>query len=388
MSIRRATILALACVLPAGCGRLSGIHRDLQSPEWQVRYLAAEQLGDASPNDESIGLLFHALEDPAPRVRQRAADSLVRFLETSGDGILERAAAEPDAVKLVVLGALNSSQEAGRSARVVQVEPLLAMLGSPSADVRLAAAKFLRPCPHPAKRPPLLSAWSNDPDQRVRTAALVAASHPAKAAREDDELVGTCAKLLDIHPELVRDPDILLTLGYLRIRQAAPRVIELVADPELKYLAVESLGLMRATEAVPLLLDLLEKNESWVMNREVCTALGRIRSEAAVPVLAEIFVNSAPDADRDSWDRTLFAVNAMAKIGGDQVFEAFVSQITSKERRDFALYGLHKMTDVRLIKRENYWMYTWEGIAERWRAWWERNSTIMAAKLAKEAAEE
>ena len=101
-----------------------------------------------------------------------------------------------------------------------------------------------------------------------------------------------------------------------------------------------------------------------------------------------MFLESKPDLDRDAWDRVLFITLAMMKIGGDDVFEAFASQLTDDVHRDFALLGLHRMTGTRMVWRENEWMYTWPQMQEMWRTWWRTNGESVAAKLDKDAAKD
>ena len=368
----------------AGCSSLKSVKQELQSPEWQVRRLAVGKLADYRGNDEAAALLLKAMDDPVPRVREGASDALAQLTDgTPNVALLDLASNASDNTKLALIAALDKS-----GPQQAATPFLTSLLLNQPAAIRLAAAKALHTSADPAKRPPLLAIWTRNEAEELRIAALVSASYPATDARKDPNVIREYREIAGQQPDLMRNPKILAALGDLRIAEAGPRLLQLMADPELKYLAVESLGKMRCTEAVPGLLDLLLKNESWVMNRQVCHAIGRIRPKDAAGTLVRLFLESKPDVDRDSWDRTLFITLAMMKIGGDDVFEAFASQLTSDTHRDFALLGLHRMTGARVVWRENEWLYSWEQIQRFWRVWWTDNKEKVAAKLEKNAAAE
>ncbi|HUS59312.1 MAG TPA: HEAT repeat domain-containing protein, partial [Planctomycetota bacterium] len=262
------------------------------------------------------------------------------------------------------------------------------MLSEESAAIRLAAAKALKASKSPDKRPLLLRVWKQDADERVRLAALISAGYPAKDARNDDSLLQAWRELLHGRPDLLRQPAFSRAAGDLRIAQAAVLLLPLTEDPELRYIAIESLGKIRCAEAVGLLLETLARNESWVMNRQVCRSLGQIREPASAPALAQIFRECKPETDRDSWDRMVFVTLAMVKIGGDDIFDAFAAHITDPKKREFALYGLHRMTGAQPVWVEHYWLYTWKGIEQQWRTWWAENKDAVAKRLDQKAKEE
>jgi len=376
--------LLAAFFLLAGCTSVSRLRRDLSSPEWQVRCAAAGRLQNVSVDQDTTPLLFMAMSDPSPRVRSRAGRALAAFLDgPTAAAVCDRARRAPDAVKLEVIQALAEPKTPDAAT------PFLSeMLADPSPDIRLAAARAFRGSHDAKKLAPLLGAWKREPQEKIRVAALVAACCPADSARKNTELIRCYTEMIEHGSTMLRNPGILRAAGDLRIRAAEPHLLAVISDPELRYVAIESLGEVRSQKAVPALLELLERNDSWVMNRQVCAALGRIRSHEAARRLAGYFVGSKPERDRDSWDRTLFITVAMSKIGGDEVFEAFASQITEKAKRDFALYGLRTMTGTRVVRRRNYWMYTWKGIQILWRKWWKEHKGEVAEKLDKEAEQE
>jgi len=368
----------------AGCTGLRSLRRDLASPEWQVRYSAATKLQQLSLKADTIDLLFTAMDDPAPRVREQAGRALGALLrESDAAAVCDRARGASDTVKRAVIEALARAQTPEAATPF-----LTEMLAHPSPDIRLAAARALRRSADTAKVEKLLSVWKHEPDEKIRIAALVSASYPTEPARKNEALLSCYKDIIRRTPAMLRNPQILRAVGDLRVGEAEPHLLNLIDDTELRYIAIEALGMIRSHKAAPALLRLLERDESWVMNRQVCAALGRIRAPRTGRILAEYFVHSKPQHDRDQWDRTLFITTAMAKIGGDEVFEAFASQITDKNRRDFALFGLHTMTGTRVVRRENRWMYTWEGIERLWRKWWQKHKHQVAQKLQKEAEEE
>ncbi|HUW32092.1 MAG TPA: HEAT repeat domain-containing protein [Planctomycetota bacterium] len=381
-------LVIVATVLAAGCSRLPAIEEGLKSPEWQVRYVAVGALKDYPKSKDAAALLIKALDDPSPRVRDGASDTLASFIEHRSEGVvLERVQTGSDHARLAAIAALEKS-----GAPPAATPFLTAMLTSQPAPIRLAAARALRGSPDPAKRAPLLAIWSSAAaDEQLRIAALVSASYPAKEARSDAQVIRCYHDILRDQPDLLDTPKILQAVGDLRIIEAYPQVLRRTADPELKFLAVRSLGRMRCKEAAPALIDLLLKNESWVMNRQVCGALSRIRPEGAGRILARCFRECHPEADRDSWDRTLFITIAMLNIGGDDVFEAFASNLTDDIKRDLARFGLYHMTGTSIIWSENQWRYSWEQIQTMWREWWPKNKEMVVARLderAKKLAEE
>jgi len=374
-------VLTAAVLLAAGCSRLPEIEQAMKSPEWQVRYVAVGGLKDYPASKDAATLLIKALDDPSPRVRDGASDTLAHFIDRKTEkAVLEHVRNGSDHARLAAIAALEKS-----GAPPAATPFLTAMLVGQPAPIRLAAARALRASPDPAKRAPLLAIWSSPAAEPLRVAALVSASYPAKDARTDAQVIRCYHDVLRDQPDLLNNPKILQAAGDLRIAEAYPQVLRRVADPELKYVAVDSLGKMRSKEAAAVLTDLLLRNESWVMNRQVCRALGRIRPDGIGPILARCFRECHPESDRDSWDRTLFVTIAMLKIGGDDVFDAFATSITDGLKRNFALFGLHNMTGTTIIWPENQWMYSWEQIQEMWREWWPKNREKVAARLEEQA---
>jgi len=348
----------------------------VESPDWQVRCVAVGGLAGARLDDKTLPLLFEGLEDPVLHVRDRAAYVLAHHLRTRPEPIIFTQAAQASTtVKLAVARAIEHHYYPQAAN-----ELLIGMLGDPSPDVRRAAVLALPMSEHPEKRKLLIELWRNSPDEKMRTAALWAATYPVGGARADENVLQCWRDLVQHQPELLRDPCLLEAAGDLRLREAAPLAMPLVRDPELCYIAVEALGSIGYREAVPVLLELLEKDESWVMNRAVCEALGSVRAEESGATLARLFEQCHPETDRDSWDRTLFIMAAMIRIGGDEVFEAFVRQLTNKDKRDFALGGLGDMTGASIggLKMR---LYSWEGIQKEWRRWWAENKEKVAERL-------
>jgi len=373
------TRLTLCLILAAlsGCTGASRLHRDIDSPDWQTRSAAVGNLRAGKLNDTSVPLILRALDDTVPQVRDYAAYVLAHHVRNGTAGNLyEHARHASDSAKIAVAAATQ-----GRHFPDAANDFLLELLGPSSPDVQLAAAKALQNSGDARKREPLVELWRNSADEALQIAALVSASYPAKDAREDEELRECWRQLAIDQPRLLRDPYVLQAAGGMRVEETGTHILELVTEPELRYLAIESLGRMRHADAVPVLLTLLDEDESWVLTRQACEALGRIRSPEAAPVLARMFVESRPETNRDAWDRTMFIALAMIKIGGDEVFEALVSQITNEHKRSLSLACLHEMTGTRLIARDNYWLYTWEGMQERWRRWWSENREKVAERL-------
>jgi len=375
--------LALACVVAvAGCSDVARVRRGLESPEWQVRYGAAADLHLLRADEKTTPLLLGAMGDPAPRVRGMAAQSLRLMLDRGGaDAIFAGASQQPERVRKELVSAL-----ADRGVPDSAVPFLTQMLGSNSPDERLAAAKVFSGVQTPDKVETLLAAWRRDPEPQVRVAALASAAYPPPSAKKDKQVLEAYEAMIAGSPELLREPPLLAAVGDLRLASATHHLLGMIVDPELRYIAIESLGKIKSEAAAAPLLELLEQNESWVMNRQVCRALECIRTPEVGAKLAELFLQCKPSEDRDSWDRTAFITLAMLKTGGDDVFETFVSQLTNDELRDFALYGIHRMTLASVVHPENRWLYSWPTMQEKWREWWKLHRDEVARRLAEDAS--
>lgn len=266
---------------------LPSIHRALHHVDPNVRLAAVQSLA-AVTSPEALEPLCGRLLDPHPGVRRSAAEALRKREDPRAGPALCSALRVRDADVLVaVLRALGAVKDPGSIAAVAQV---LRDPARPS-PARIAAAWALRDLQAPGLNELLeqLVPWADAPMRR--------AFIEIRARSGDLRLV----------PKLQAD------LPNARL------------DPAERVLAVRCLGWLRAAEAVPHLLELLEETET---PRSICCAVVRCLglfpdagvSEALVRVLAQ------PDAllRRE-------ALMALARMGDPQLLRLLPERLLDPE---------------------------------------------------------
>ncbi len=165
--------------------------------------------------------------------------------------------------------------------------------------------------------------------------------------------------LKELFTELLDDPDAGLALGAtraigaLRLSDAVDLLIGLVDEPgkwfgrteraAIRLAAVESLGLLAKGKAIDVLLDLLETSQDDELNSEAVRALGRIKSPLCVRRLLDAMKANPPIA--------LSAAGALAQIGGETAFRGLVAGLVHDDEmvRSASVWALGEMGDERAV---------------------------------------
>lgn len=288
-------------------------------------------------------------------------------------------------------------------------EELLANLHSPLVKTRRQAAKKLGERRERIAVPPLMEALRQDDDIEVRQAAARSlgllkdgAAIPALLAALKDEAgdVRQAAIVGLVNYYIERDVDFLTARRrgiqwlnpFLETYEATivepftpvePRFIEGLVevalqdrDQHVRVVAIRALGVLRATEAIPQLGQLMLSN-SYVrveilrtfiklgdrsaiefiipflndddtdVRYEALTAAGLLRSDAAVQQLISVY-NSSPDGKTQD-----LALEALALIGDPAAEDIFLANLLSNKakRRRFGYEGVARLGDERYVER-------------------------------------
>ena len=282
--------------------------RALGDPAWWVRMRSVEALEQVGAQAE--GPLLLALDDPDPEIRIRAAvalerldvparliadiehgdhareavQTLTRFGNAGARELLaEGLAHSSPAVRVAMLEAIS---RAGRRDLGAELNHVAGADAEPA--LRAAAFNAMRTLGLTDGIPTALE-HLNDPDQRVRTAAM--------------HFVGQLGgpELADRIRPRTTDPDpavraaTALALGLTQARGAGPDFLRLLTDPEPVVRAAAARGAADANtrEAAPALLGLLT-DAAPAVQREAVLALGRLGDAATAPVLLKHLTGSDP----------------------------------------------------------------------------------------------
>ncbi len=164
----------------------------------------------------------------------------------------------------------------------------------------------------------------------------------------------------ELFGRLMDDPDAPLALGVtravgiLKLHEATDLMMALVEEPGkwfghadralIRMAAVESLGLLRASESVEILLGLISASHDAEIQLGAVRALGRIGDQSSVhPLIARMRAQPAI---------ALSATGALAQIGGEDAFQGLLKGLESDEEmiRSASVWALGKMADERAIR--------------------------------------
>lgn len=282
--------------------------RALGDPAWWVRMRSVEALEQVGAQAE--GPLLMALDDTDPEIRIRAAVALERLgVPARLIATLERGESTAEATETIarfgnagarellaeglahaapaVRGAMiEAIRRAGRRDLAAELTHLVRTDGE--AGLRAAALDTLRGLGAAEGIPAALD-HLNDPDQRVRTAAMLLVGQ-----------LGGPELASQIRPR-TSDPDPVVraatasALGLTQATDAAADFIRLLKDPEADVRAAAARGAADANvrEATDTLLGMLTDDDPAVQ-REVVLALGRLGSAPAAATLLRHLGVAAP----------------------------------------------------------------------------------------------
>jgi HEAT repeat protein len=150
-------------------------------------------------------------------------------------------------------------------------------------------------------------------------------------------------------PSSLKDLTPLLDHGELRVRRVAMRAITRIGgqgalqillgvaqgdDPDLRRLALLSLGALKEPSAIPFLLKTVLRRDPWLKTlgekRDALKALGEIGSEDALPVLIQV-LRRRPFFGRARFDELrTWAAWAIGRIGTSAALESLAGAVNDR----------------------------------------------------------
>jgi HEAT repeat protein len=205
----------------------------------------AEALGTIGDR-EAIPLLKRAVEFEEIEIQKCASWALAQMLPEGLGVLIEIARGRARRGRQYAVRAIGS-------ARIDSVEALLTKIVADKSDdklVRGEAARWLGKGGHPAKVRPLLLDALQDPEEVVRSSALIG-------------------------------------LGYLRDSASYETILNQLENPSLRYVAVVALGELGDKRACEVLVSLLKSSDPSLCSH-AATALGKIGCPSCLQALAEL----------------------------------------------------------------------------------------------------
>lgn len=223
--------------------RLKEIRSDLQSDDEEIRRSALQKL-ECLPLNESLSLIFSAMEDESWRVRKESVEAFVNSGpdEAAIEKLLELLRSEDNA------GLRNSAAEAVIRLGSAAALPLIRMIKDPDADVRKFIVDLMGAIGDPLFVQPLLNALQ-DSDVNVSSSAA--------------EHLGSLGDS-DVVPDLVRAIVSNQTVLF-------------------RFSALGALSALARPSAVPE--EILELAEQDIFRKAVYNCLGSIADETSIPSL-------------------------------------------------------------------------------------------------------
>ncbi len=320
----------------------------LGDPSQTVRDRALAALTRLAATDPTVGAkLMETVDDGAakPEIRSRAMKALGRMAE---EGLpVDSLVAMFEDTEADIRLRCAAAAALGQSRDTAAVAPLVSALGDEKASIRLWAAVALNGHSAPDVISGLIKVMGDEDDRvRVRAAdALAAVQDPkvidtlVKATSDAHAEVRTWAviglgnysdkKALDALSGAVRDSDVQVrvaaadSLGRTGAPQATSHLISRLNDfgeeSEVRAAAARSLGALRDSRAVPILLGLLGDNDP-MLRRWVVSALGRIGDAQAVEPLVGALNDSEPSVR--GW-----AALALARFRDPRIIEPLLKAV-------------------------------------------------------------
>lgn len=319
--------------------RLAG---GLASADEGVRLRAVQAL---AAEEGAADVLVGAFDDASWRVRGAAAEAVARHAGEGVAEVLTRVLREQHRDLAVLNATLSALAASGEEV----LPPLLELLGSDDADLRVYVALALGMRGDPRAVPALVSAL-RDPDDNVRFHALEAlgrlrarAAVPAVAQVAEARDFATAFAALD-------------ALAAIGDETAAPRILALLDDEFLRTAALGALGRLGGEEAVAPLLGLLARDD--VAPAEVAQALAAIHARYQAgfgdgEVIARLAGGTAPPGVADRLAEALASAPrgewaALARVlgwlrAGDAAPALLVRALAHPDARAAAAEGLVRL---------------------------------------------
>ncbi|MFH1723908.1 MAG: HEAT repeat domain-containing protein [Elusimicrobiota bacterium] len=308
--VREAAIDALKAVAPRMERTVSALVDRLERGEDAGVLAGVVKAATALDAKEAVPVLIRAMEYEDPGIRAEAVAALGRFCTMEAVAALVRASSNGDAeIRRQAAGALDECRASG------SVPFLVRELGDPDREVRRKALEALRARGPSAQDalPLLIRAFEKESDWSLRPTILetLVSVGGERSVRGVIRLMkGTDPGMRSGAARRLRD------MG----RPAVSSLVEILRadeDAAMRRTAAETLGELRATQAVPALIQALEDGDTGVGHTAVL-ALGLIGPPAkeAVPALVGILNKEKRSriGDSSSW--------SLGRIGTPEALEA------------------------------------------------------------------
>ncbi|MBI4711980.1 MAG: HEAT repeat domain-containing protein [Planctomycetes bacterium] len=165
---------------------------------------------------------------------------------------------------------------------------------------------------------PLTNLIEKDRSMLVRGFAAVSLAQVGSTTKDPkiyDILIKTFKNVKGTEPHGM----VLLSLGLLGDERAKPELVKIFKDKKkyittFKTVSVLSLGLLKDTESVPLLIEKMEKDENdQTLTPYIILALGLIKDERAVPPLAKILAKVDKNISGIAYTNLMVALTMLGK---------------------------------------------------------------------------
>ena len=258
----------------AGSSAIPKLADYLKSPDREIRLEAVKQLGDIG-TVRSLDPLIFATHDTDPEIQIRAADGLVNFylpgyLKTGFAGSIRRVGTD-------IKGKFTDTNDQVIDAYITVRPEVIAALGAlvrggANMDARANAARAVG----------ILRG-------RAAVSDLVEAAHSKNSGLIYESLVA---------------------LEKIRDESAGPRIVFLLRDldPKVQTTAMEAVGLLQAKQALPDLIDALNRGRDAKVKRAALEAISMLPAETNRPVYTQYLT------DKDEKMRAA-AAEGFARLG-------------------------------------------------------------------------
>ncbi len=275
--------------------RLQSLLKKLEDPSPDIRRKAADELSEG--DERAVYPLIKRLHDPSPGVQEAAMSSLIAIGGEATAYMVLPLLRESPAVRNMALLILKE---------ICPVHLLGGLLRDRDDDIRKFAVDLIADIGDPAGIG-FLKEVVNDPNPNVRSACYSAA-------------------------------------GRLKAEELTDHLIRALDDQEwVAFSAVEALGNIASSRAVPALIGALRSARSETLRFALIDALGEIGDERARDVMLE-WVSTRSGIEGDS------ALRSLLKIGiprdAKELTERIIGLVKSPEREDLAL-GISGIRDLR-----------------------------------------
>ncbi len=316
-------VITLSTLIGCGNGKVGKFIKQLDSPDFRQRAVAADSLGYTG-SKRAVMPLVDAIQDRFWEVQEKASESLIKFGAPSVEPlipVLQHRKKEVRTIVAITLGRIGDSRA---------VEPLIPLLTDFEMDVKIAAVEALGRIGDNRPVKQLIEILEEDNTQLkdVTSEALEKIGSGAVdlliiALNEEDN------KVRAIVAEI---------LGKIGDNRAVEPLIAALEDKDIniRWRAAEALGKIgdeRAAE--PIIATLSKEKEGWLKN-ELIIDLGEIGDSRAVQPLIAVF------RSRETNSRVA-AAEALGSIGDPSAIPVLVSGLSDWHVNNSVVNALNKL---------------------------------------------